>query len=166
MRTPIRVWMYRLQQRVSLTHRESMVLLAIACLFTFGIVVRSLRGDLRAIPDDVYAESDRLFEEAARAPEEPAIPLVASVPVETPVAEPRAAPAPTLDPILRMNLNTASARELERLPRIGPKTAVLIIAYRDEHGPFLRVADLVRVRGIGEKTLARLEPHLFVEGAP
>ena len=63
----------------------------------------------------------------------------------------------------RLNLNTATSRQLQRLPRIGPKMAERILAYRMEHGPFQRVDDLVEVRGIGEKTLEKLRPLLYVE---
>lgn len=63
----------------------------------------------------------------------------------------------------RMNLNTATASQLERLPRIGPTMAGRIIAYRTTHGPFQRVEELINVKGIGEKTLAQLLPLLFVE---
>ncbi len=53
---------------------------------------------------------------------------------------------------LRISINTASARELEQLPRIGPKMAERIIAER----PFNSVNDLLKVKGIGEKTLEQL----------
>lgn len=65
----------------------------------------------------------------------------------------------------RVNLNTASADELERLPGIGPAKAERIIAFRARHGPFKRVVDLRRVKGFGRKTLKRLEPFLDVKGA-
>ncbi len=62
-----------------------------------------------------------------------------------------------------VNLNTATASDLERLPGIGPSTSARIIAYRQTR-PFKRVEELVRVKGIGRKTLAKLRPHLTVEG--
>jgi competence ComEA-like helix-hairpin-helix protein len=64
-------------------------------------------------------------------------------------------PGETLDP------NTASEEELDRLPGVGPSTAAAIARARDTL-PFAGVADLVRVRGIGEGTLARLSPHLEI----
>ena len=85
----------------------------------------------------------------------------------TPTAEP--SPKPTTYqpksalPAGSINLNTATASELQRLPRIGPKMAARILAHREAHGPFRRVQDLVQVRGIGTKTLARLAPYLVVE---
>lgn len=53
----------------------------------------------------------------------------------------------------KLNLNEASAKELETLPGIGPALAARIVAYREEHGPFESIDDLVRVLGIGAKTL-------------
>lgn len=69
-------------------------------------------------------------------------------------------PARTLFPI---NVNTATARELEELPGIGPVLAEAIIATRRESGPFARAEDLKTVPGIGEKTYARIAPLVKVE---
>jgi competence ComEA-like helix-hairpin-helix protein len=49
-----------------------------------------------------------------------------------------------------INLNTASAEELDRLPNIGRKTAESIVAFRDEHGPFRRPEQLMLIRGVSE----------------
>ena len=64
-----------------------------------------------------------------------------------------------------INLNTATLTELMQLPRVGPRTAERILAFRQEHGPFQRVEDLMQVRGIGEKTFLRLRPYLSVTGS-
>lgn len=59
----------------------------------------------------------------------------------------------------RINVNQASAEQLSTLPGIGPFKAEAIIAAREQKGGFSSVADLQVVKGIGEKTIARLE-HL------
>ena len=61
-----------------------------------------------------------------------------------------------------IDLNHATQEELERLPRIGPKTAEKIIAHRAKT-PFRSVDDLVEVHGIGDKTLASLRALVTVE---
>jgi competence protein ComEA len=61
-----------------------------------------------------------------------------------------------------VNVNTATAAELDALPGVGPALAARIIAYREAHGPFQKVADLQQVSGIGEKTLARFADMVSV----
>ena len=63
-----------------------------------------------------------------------------------------------------INIQTASAEELQRLPGIGPSKADAIIAQRTRV-PFRRIEDILRVRGIGRATFRRLRPHLSVTGA-
>ncbi|NOY92855.1 MAG: helix-hairpin-helix domain-containing protein [Deltaproteobacteria bacterium] len=62
-----------------------------------------------------------------------------------------------------VNLNTASAEELTRLPGIGEAKAQAILARRENHH-FRRVEDIMRVRGIGRATFRHLRPMLAVEG--
>lgn len=57
-----------------------------------------------------------------------------------------------------LNVNTASAEDLERLPRVGPALAQRILAHRDSLGPFGSMDDLRHVRGIGVVTAALLAP--------
>ena len=64
---------------------------------------------------------------------------------------------------LKININTATRAELELLPGIGPSLAERIIAERDRSGPFTRIEDLGRVRGIGSKTIDRLRDHTVIE---
>lgn len=61
-----------------------------------------------------------------------------------------------------LDLNSATAAELETLPGIGPALAGRIVAYREEHGPFTSVEDLLQVSGIGPATLERLRPLVYV----
>ncbi len=61
-----------------------------------------------------------------------------------------------------LNVNTATAAELEILPKIGPALAQRIVEYREAHGPFLRKEDLQAVSGIGPATYAQLEELITV----
>lgn len=61
-----------------------------------------------------------------------------------------------------VNLNTATAQQLDALPGIGPVTAAKILAWRAEHGRFSVVDELAEVPGIGPRTLEELRPHVRV----
>ena len=63
---------------------------------------------------------------------------------------------------LPVEINFATASELETVPGIGPRTATKIVASRQSHGCFLNLAALMRVRGIGRKTLSKVGPYLSV----
>ena len=58
----------------------------------------------------------------------------------------------------KININTASAEELQRLPNIGPAMAEKVIAYRLENHGFLSLEDLMQVSGIGPKKYAKIAP--------
>jgi competence protein ComEA len=71
-------------------------------------------------------------------------------------ADGAAAPAATI------NLNTATADQLDSLPGIGPKVAARIIEYRTKNGPFKKIEDLMNVRGVGEKNFLKIKNRLTV----
>jgi competence protein ComEA len=62
----------------------------------------------------------------------------------------------------KLDINTAGVDELEILPGIGPKKAKAIVEYRERHGRFQNLHRLTAVKGIGEKTLERIAPYVFV----
>jgi competence protein ComEA len=61
-----------------------------------------------------------------------------------------------------VNLNTATAEQLDTLPDVGPVTAQAILQWRLDNGPFSSVDDLLDVSGIGEATMADLRPYVYV----
>ena len=63
-------------------------------------------------------------------------------------------------PAGKINLNTASAQQLTAIPGIGDKLAARIVEYRQKNGSFKNVQELMNVRGVGEKSLGKLEPFL------
>ena len=62
----------------------------------------------------------------------------------------------------KINLNTATAEELQTISGIGAKRAEDIIAYRESHGGFQSVDDLKNVSGIGDKTLDKIRESIYV----
>jgi len=65
-----------------------------------------------------------------------------------------------------VNINTADATALQQINGIGPAKATAIVEYRKTKGPFASVDDLVKVPGIGEKSLAHLKPQVTIGSAP
>lgn len=93
------------------------------------------------------------------APPPPAAEAPAIVEVTPDAGPPESLAARALREGRPMDLNAATAEDLELLPRIGPALASRIVSYREAHGPFERVDDLRRVRGIGPRTIEGLR-HL------
>ena len=81
-------------------------------------------------------------------------------PVETEVQVPQEEILPDLSPL---DLNTATAEELATLPGIGAELAGRIVAYREAHGGFDSVEEIMEVSGIGEGKFAALEGRITVE---
>ena len=86
-------------------------------------------------------------------------PTSTAKPVETKPKENKPAENKVTFPV---NINSASKGELDALPGIGEVLAQRIIDYRSANGPFQSVDELIKIKGIGEKTLAKLKPYATV----
>jgi len=62
----------------------------------------------------------------------------------------------------RIDLNSATAEQLDRLPEVGPKLAAAIVRFREKSGPFQRVEELLAVPGITKRRLEKIRPHVTV----
>jgi competence protein ComEA len=65
----------------------------------------------------------------------------------------------------KININTASVLELQELPRIGEQVARRIVDYREKNGKFKRIEELMKIKGIGEKTFLQLKDRVTVGSA-
>jgi competence protein ComEA len=79
-----------------------------------------------------------------------------------PAGDPGAAPAAAPTPSAPLNLNTATAEQLDQLDGVGPETARKIVAYRRQKGGFGSVEELDQVPGIGPQRLAALRDLVTV----
>lgn len=61
-----------------------------------------------------------------------------------------------------VNINTATLSELDTLPGIGPAYAQAIINYRTQNGPFVRIQDIEKVKGIGPKTFEKMKSRITI----
>jgi len=108
---------------------------------------------------------------ASPAPVDPAAahPAAPCAPPPTPPAQLPApvagASAPGLTGDGRVILNRAGAAELQRLPAVGAKRAAAILELRQRLGRFRRPSDLLRIRGIGPRTLQRMMPMLVLDAS-
>ena len=65
-------------------------------------------------------------------------------------------------PAATIDINKAAVNDFQKLPGIGPSLAKQIVAYRDKHGPFRRVEDLMVIKGIGFKKWKEIRPYITV----
>ncbi len=64
----------------------------------------------------------------------------------------------------KININTADKAELCSLENIGPQKAEDIISYRQTHGAFSAIEDIMKVSGIGEGTFGKIKEHITIKG--
>lgn len=120
--------------------------------------------NLAAVVEDgsrIYVPSKAETRPAVARAEQPLLPASGSARLPAPTSP---VPAPPPSPGLpdKININTATAAQLELLPRIGPAIARRIIEHRQKNGFFGKPEDLMAVPGIGEKTFAQIQPYLTV----
>jgi competence protein ComEA len=136
------------------TPQERLALGVIALLVAAGAGARMLHRD--APPATLSGPSVEADAGALTA-------LTSSVERKTADAQARARP---LAPGERIDPNTASAEELDRLPKVGPAQAGRIVAWRQAHGGFRTLADLDSVPGIGAAAITALAPYVTLPPAP
>jgi competence protein ComEA len=62
----------------------------------------------------------------------------------------------------KVNLNTATAEQLQTIPGIGPAMAKRVLEYRAKVGKFTKIEDLINVKGIGDKQFLKMKDRLTV----
>ncbi len=157
--------LFRLQERVAFTQIETRAIATLLVLLVSGLAAQRIPA---GAPDASLAQTTRAERFAALADSlgsvgvrSAALPIEAAAPKTTAGPATRAKAKASTRPVY-VNLNTADQSELERLPRVGPKTAERILALRSEIGSFSDSDQLRGVKGIGVKTMDRLRPLVHV----
>lgn len=159
------------------TPAERQALLFLAAVLSLGTAVRVVRSGAAEVPPAARATArealagqlaavDSAIATRGRRGPRSARPAASAPP---PIAHPAGPPAvrPTDRPsTARIDLDTAPESVLVTLPGIGPALARRIALDRERHGAFGSLTALTRVAGIGEKSAARLAPHVTFSGAP
>lgn len=142
---------------VQFTDREKSFILLFLVVFMAGCVFRQVRdARVRAALQAWQRGQDVSLREFITARRD--------LTVQPQVPENRKVPSPKARLVGRLDLNSATAEELEALERIGPVLASRIIDQRQKLGGFRSVEDLLQVKGIGKKTLARIQGEVCVRG--
>lgn len=138
----------RLNEHFAFTKNEQKVFLFLSIVLLSGVAIKIYKTYV--IPQDVqrfdYSASDSVFNERSRVLND-----------DTAMASSQAAV------LKKININTATKTELMTLPGIGEATAERIMLYREEKGPFKKINDMRKVKGIGEKKFDKLKSHIEVK---
>jgi comEA protein len=87
----------------------------------------------------------------------------AAASTETSSTSKKSSSSEKLAPGTKININTASAEELDKLPEIGPVKAKAIVDYREANGKFAAPEDIMKVSGIKEGTFAKIKDFIVVK---
>lgn len=150
---------------LNFTRQERAVVVFLIVTLSLGGIIKTVkdRRDLKnARPDRFYKEAEQ-FKEITEQINGKAQGEIVSGPKMSanPREEDKDDSAGQIHGII--NINTATAQELDVLPGIGPAIANRIKAYRDQNGPFKNKADIILVKGIGEKLYDRIQGLVTTE---
>lgn len=165
-------WIDKLQIK-----RSERIVLSVLMLMTLIFSAALLGFDFSPSPDDYeYAELEKVFREKSEIQQAKKSAIMARYSVENSesntglgenvqknvktygISEPAGESADTT----RINVNKATADELQKLPGIGPAYASRIVEWRKKHGNFETVDQLLEIRGIGPKRLEKIKPLVIL----
>jgi competence protein ComEA len=161
----------KLSKKIGFTETEILVILFLAGLFMLGFVyVKFINSDTAEYKYIDYSKQDSLFAYYSNLNPEFDLDdprLDSNLVIKRQILE----LSDTFDYVKKdiaslaeksININTAGVNELIKLPGIGEKTAEKIIQLRSERGKFIRLEELMDVRGIGEVKFNKIKKFLYI----
>lgn len=154
---------------------KKLLSLTVSVLFLMGTVGLSFAADQQA-PAAQQQQAPAAQQQApAPAVQQPAKPVTPPAPTATPAKEEKA-PAPKAEAGKKVtkkqeaakaatpiNINTATEKELQKLPGIGKVLSKRIVEYRTQNGPFAAPEDLMKVKGITKKKFEAIKNMIVVQ---
>ncbi len=146
----------QIQEFAAFTKNEQKVFLFLALVFLAGVSIRVYKTYFVATPvrQFDYSASDKEFRERS---------ISAGADSSRVESRTGSEAADSTGGKKKVNVNTASKKELVSLPGIGEGIAEALMIYRDEHGRFASVEELKKVKGIGPKKFEKLRPYVDIK---
>ena len=136
------------------------ILLLAVCMLTAGIAFSCSKSVDLGETEESVAAIEESTKESAKASEEESSEAVRAAPKETEAETAGAEVATEGDG--KVNINTAGAAELKTLNGIGDKRAADIVSYRDSHGTFSCIEDIMKVPGIKDGIFSKIKEDIKV----
>lgn len=148
---------------LNLTHQERLVIQFLIAFFLIGTAMHFYKEKTRQ-PDDALISMQSKEASQFRQMAQRVDSLYAATEINE-ASKPRKAEKPAKPKTVSrpVKLNTASKEDLMSLPRIGSVTADSIINFRTKNGKFSTLEDLLKIKGISEKTLERIKGEVTIE---
>jgi competence protein ComEA len=144
---------------LNLTRQERMVINFLVTFFLIGGLIQIYKGKFKSISKVDYTSS----EEESKIFKEMAMTIDSMYTLEESKVQPEKNDRQVRQEKKLVNINTATKEELMQIPNIGPVTAERIILFRIENDGFKSIDELLKVKGIGEKTLEKIRGEVTIE---
>lgn len=146
-----------LHQRGGVSRKEALAIITLSATFLVGMGIRWWQSEQqrqKPIPSFDYSRTDSIYAAHVRSAKTAKTTRAAQT---APAKQTKQHP-----PVSSINLNQATKAQLMNLPGIGPAYAERIIAYREQHGGFGSVDELLLIKGIGKKKLEKIRAFVYV----
>lgn len=146
-------------EKLKITRAERYAITLLMIMLGGLVLVNAILKPTTPFSREDYKEIDRQFRRQTAILHQQEQKLLARYnPEQSPFSVADTIPDKLLPEGVTINVNTAEAKSLQKLPGIGPAFARRIINYREQNGPFKTKGDLLKIKGIGKATLQKMEP--------